>query len=103
MNKIISILIMLVLTVGISCNSKEKEQKKADEIDKNYTDCDAFVKEYDEWVIHYVDISKLCLAKPENTELQTKKKELSAEMPQWGLRQRSLVTCNTDSGFTKKS
>jgi hypothetical protein len=102
MKTISYIFILLIFAAGITCNSKEKEQKKADEIDKNYTDCEAFVKEYEEWTAHYVDLSKLCKAKPENKELLSKKKEMSSDLPQWGLRRRSLVNCNTDKDFNKK-
>jgi hypothetical protein len=96
------VFLILLFSLGISCSSEEKEQKKIDAIDKNYTDCDVFVKEYEEWVNHFVDLSKLCQAKPESEELQTKKKEMSAEMPQWGLRRRSMVNCASDETFNKK-
>jgi|GEM_PF-2883765 hypothetical protein len=94
--------VITIFTSFLSCTTDEKEQKKADALDKNYTDCEVFVKEYNEWVIHYVDLSKLCQAKPENQELQAKKHEMSAEMPQWGLRRRSMVNCAADESFNKK-
>jgi len=96
-NKIIYSTILIFFLCFYSCNSEESQRKEQNEIDKNYTECDSFFKEYEDWTDEFVTLCKLSDAKPENIELKTQKKKMGSTLSQWGLKWKSLTNCNKDS------
>lgn len=99
-------IIYLILTTSffilISCSSEEKRQRKADKADKNYTECDTFFDEYENWVDDYIDIVKLCKAKPDNKELKKKREEMLQQISQWGLKWNRMTNCLVEQEYRNK-
>lgn len=104
MKRIFNLLIIIALTVFISCNPGA--EKKSEESEKAKTsvikDCEDFIEHYEAWGDKYIEVIDMYMKNPTDEKNASKYMELMQEAMLWSTKWTALVDCADNDEYAKR-